>query len=98
MAADHVHPRKLLFVLSSGELGGAERALATHLACRPPEIRAHALVLSRGRAADLLRRSGVPTAEVALRRPLRFPGAAAFELRLAHALLQLRPDVVHATG
>jgi glycosyltransferase involved in cell wall biosynthesis len=90
---------RVLFVASSGTLGGAELALETYLAHLPSALEGHALVLGRGPLAGRL--------AARLRRPVAVAGlvgrpqpraVAGFTRQLLQLLRDVRPDVVLATG
>lgn len=90
---------RVLFVASSGELGGAELALATYAAHLPAGVSAGALVLSPGPLAGQLRERldrPVATAHFDGRPSAR--AAVAFTRGLVRHLRVARPDVVLATG
>jgi glycosyltransferase involved in cell wall biosynthesis len=88
---------RVLFVVS-GEAGGAEYALATHLRNRPDWIEARVLLLAPGPAAELFATAGLEVAAGALGSPIRPRAMAAFARRVAAELRSARPAVVHATG
>src|SRR5581483_1795706 len=90
-------PLRVLFV-ASGEAGGAEYALATHLLHRPEWIDASVLLLTPGPAADLFAAVGLEVSAGSLGSPIRPRAMAAFARRLAGELRRARPAVVHATG
>jgi glycosyltransferase involved in cell wall biosynthesis len=87
----------VLFV-ASGEAGGAEYALATHLRHCPEWIDARVMLLTPGPAADLFAAAGLEVSAGSLGSPIRPRAMAAFALRLAGELRGARPAVVHATG
>ena len=90
---------RLLAVCPSGELGGAELALATYLEHLPSTIDARALVLSPGPAVGLLaeRLGGRVAVAGLMGRPSARRGGA-FGRALLSDLRRDRPDVVLATG
>jgi glycosyltransferase involved in cell wall biosynthesis len=88
---------RVLFV-ASGEGGGAEYALATHLRHRPDGVEASALLLTPGLAETLLRDAGLPVTTASLESPITLRGAAGFGHLLFAEVRRVRPDVVHATG
>jgi glycosyltransferase involved in cell wall biosynthesis len=87
-----------VLIVASGEAGGAEYALATHLQHRPEWIDARALLLTPGPAADLFAAVGLEVSTGSLGSPIRPRAMAAFARRLAGELRRARPAVVHATG
>ena len=91
------NPLRVLFV-ASGEAGGAEYALATHLRHRPDWIEGRVLLLAPGPAADLFAAAGLDVTAGSLRSPIRPRGLAAFAGSFAGELRRARPAVVHATG
>jgi glycosyltransferase involved in cell wall biosynthesis len=84
--------------VASGEAGGAEYALATHLRHRPGGVEARALLLAPGPAEALIAAAGVPVDSASLESRITVRGAAGFERRLYSVIRRLRPDIVHATG
>jgi glycosyltransferase involved in cell wall biosynthesis len=91
------NPLRVLFV-ASGEAGGAEYALATHLRHRPDWIEGRVLLLAPGPAAELFAAAGLDVAAGSLQSPMRPRGLAVFARRVAGELRRARPAVVHATG
>ncbi len=87
----------MLFVLSRGQLGGAERSTIAALRHRPADIEARAVLLSPGADERELQAIGVPT--------LAFPefpatvrGRARVVRLLDRELAAFSPDLIHATG
>jgi glycosyltransferase involved in cell wall biosynthesis len=90
---------RVLFVASSGELGGAELALDTYLAHLPADVEGHGVVVSPGPlAAAMAQRLGRPVATGDLAGRPSAARAAAFVRELRRTIAAIRPDVVHATG
>lgn len=89
---------RILFVLSSGDPGGAELALTTHLRHLPRDVEPSAVVLSPGPVTGMLEDIGVPAAVASLLgrpTPRRMAG---FQRALVAELRRTRPDVVLAAG
>jgi glycosyltransferase involved in cell wall biosynthesis len=89
---------RILFALSSGDAGGAELALVTHLRHLPSDVRATGLLLSPGPIARALDGLGVPAAVASLRGRPSLRQAAGFERTLARELRRVGPDLVLAVG
>lgn len=87
-------PLRVLHVITTLQVGGAERLLQHLVAASDPGAFAHSVVslTGEGPVADALREAGVPVRALGLRRPADGPAALAALLR---GLRAERPHVVH---
>jgi glycosyltransferase involved in cell wall biosynthesis len=89
---------RVLFVFSSGEPGGAELALTTHLRHLPRDLEPSAVVLAPGPIVRVLEDLGIPAAVASLHGRPTLRRAGGFERGLVDVLRRTRPDVVLAAG
>ncbi len=84
-------------VLSTGEPGGAELSLVTHLRHRPSWVKAHAVLLTDGPVADALAQIGIESHRYS-KRSIHLRGIANLSTGLWRQLQTVQPDVVFAVG
>ena len=87
----------MLFVLSRGELGGAERSAIAALRYKPTDIDVNVLLLSPGEDEEALRALGIPARSLP-QLPASLPGRGRLVAAIDRELTRHRPAVVYAIG